>query len=78
MLRKHHSLLLNWFRARGQFSSGIVEGLDTKTKLTTGKAYGFRTYRVIEIALYHALGHLPVPDTTEKFLPPQKNLWVDT
>ena len=60
-------LLLNWFWAEGRFSSGVVEGLDNKAKLTTGKAYGFRTYRGIEIALYHALGDLPVPKTTYEF-----------
>jgi len=26
------------------------------------KSYGFRTYRVLELALYHSLGKLPVPD----------------
>jgi len=56
MLRRHRPLLLNWFRAKKQFSSGIVEGFNTKAKLTTRKAYGFRTYRAAEIALYHALG----------------------
>jgi len=44
MLRRHRPLLLNWFRAKKQFSSGIVEGFNTKAKLTTRKAYGFRTY----------------------------------
>ena len=67
MLRQHRTLLLNWFRAKGQFSSGIVEGFNNKAKLTTRKAYGFRTYRAIEIALYHALGDLPVPETTHRF-----------
>ena len=67
MLRRHQPLLLNWFRAKKQFSSGIVEGLNTKAKLTTRKAYGFRTYHAAEIALYHALGALPVPETTHEF-----------
>jgi len=67
MLRRHRPLLLNWFRAKKRFSSGIVEGFNTKAKLTTRKAYGFRTYHAAEIALYHALGALPVPDTTHKF-----------
>ena len=67
MLRRHRPLLLNWFRAKKQFSSGIVEGFNTKAKLTTRKAYGFRTYRAAEIALYHALGALPVPKTTHVF-----------
>jgi len=67
MLRRHRPLLLNWFRAKKQYSSGIVEGFNTKAKLTTRKAYGFRTYKAAEIALYHALGALPVPITTHEF-----------
>ena len=67
MLRRHRPLLLNWFRAKKQFSSGIVEGFNTKAKLTTRKAYGFRTYHAAEIALYHALGALPVPEATHEF-----------
>lgn len=66
-VRRHRSLLLNWFRAKGQFSSGIVEGFNNKAKLTTRKAYGFRTYQAAEIALYHALGALPVPEATHEF-----------
>jgi len=66
-LRKHRPLLLNWFRAKGQFSSGIVEGFNNKAKLTTRKAYGFKTYHAAETALYHALGALPVPKTTHEF-----------
>lgn len=66
-LRKHRPLLLNWFRAKGQFSSGIVEGFNNKAKLTTRKAYGFKTYHAAEIALYHALGALPVPKVAHEF-----------
>ena len=66
MLRRHQPLLLNWFWAKKQFSSGIVEGFNTKAKLTTRKAYGFRTYHAAEIALYHTLGALPVPETTHE------------
>jgi transposase len=66
-LRRHRPLLLNWFRAKGQFSSGIVEGFNNKAKLTTRKSYGFRTYHAAEIALYHALGKLPTPPMTHRF-----------
>ena len=66
-LRKHRPLLLNWFRAKGQFSSGIVEGFNNKAKLTTRKAYGFKTYHAAEVALYHALGALPVPKVAHEF-----------
>ncbi|MBT4131039.1 MAG: ISL3 family transposase [Gammaproteobacteria bacterium] len=67
MLRNHKPLLLNWFRAKGQLSSGVVEGFNTKAKLTTRKAFGFRTFHGAEIALYHTLGNLPEPDFTHKF-----------
>ena len=67
MLRRHQLLLMNWFKVKGQFSSGIVEGFNTKAKLTTRKAYGFRTYHGAETALYHVLGALPVLKTTHEF-----------
>jgi hypothetical protein len=67
MLRAHRPLLLNWFRAQGRISAGAVEGFNNKAKLTTRTAYGFRTYRGIELALYHALGDLPEPDFTHRF-----------
>ena len=66
-LRHHEKLILNWFRAKGAISSGIVEGLNNKVKLTTRKAYGFRTYDAVETALYHNLGGLPEPEFTHKF-----------
>ena len=66
-LRAHRALLLNWFRAKKQFSSGAVEGFNNKAKLTMRKSYGFRTYRAAEIALYHTLGDLPQPKTTHTF-----------
>ena len=66
-LRKHKSLILNWFRARGEISSAAVEGLNNKSKLTIRKSYGFRSFRTAEIALYHALGKLPEPHFTHRF-----------
>lgn len=66
-LRKHQDLLLNWFRARGTISSGTVEGLNNKAKLTIRKSYGFRTANGIEIALFHGLGDLPEPEFTHEF-----------
>ena len=67
MLRGHRELLLNWFRAKGQLSSGVVEGFNTKVKLTSRKSFGFRTFRGAEIVLYHALGALPEPEFTHRF-----------
>lgn len=67
MLRNHRELLLNWFDAKGQVSVGAVEGMNNKAKTTTKKAYGFRTFKAIRIAYYHALGDLPQPAFTHRF-----------
>ena len=58
-LRQHRELILNYFRARKLISSGVVEGLNNQAKVTMRKSYGFRTYPVLELALYHSLGKLP-------------------
>jgi hypothetical protein len=66
-LRAHRDLILNYFRARKEFSSGVIEGLNNKAKVTMRKSYGFRTFRVTELALYHSLGKLPEPELTHRF-----------
>ncbi len=63
-LRSHRQLLLNYFKAKKQFSSGVIEGLNNKAKVTIRRSYGFRTFRVQELALYHSLGKLPEPELT--------------
>jgi transposase len=68
MLRSHQDLLMNWFKAKGEISSGVVEGLNNKIRVVTRRSYGFRTYDAMEIALYHTLGKLPEPDVlTHRF-----------
>jgi transposase len=67
MLQSHQPLILNWFRAKGELSSGPVEGLNNKIRVVTRRAYGFRTYDAMEIALYHTLGRLPEPKQTHRF-----------
>lgn len=67
MLRSHKNLILNWFRANGELSSGVVEGLNNKAKLTIRKAYGFRSMDHLQIALYHTMGALPEPKITHRF-----------
>lgn len=66
-IRRHKGLILNWFTAKKQFSSGIVEGLNNKIKLTMRKSYGFKNYKTIEVALYHSLGNLPEPPATHRY-----------
>ena len=67
MLRSHKELILNWFRADGQLSSGPVEGLNNKAKLAIKKAYGFKSLKYLKIALYHQLGGLVEPPLTHGF-----------
>ena len=66
-LRAHRELLLNYFKAKKPFSSGVVEGMNNKAKLTMRRSYGFRTFRILELALYHSLAKLPEPELTHEF-----------
>ena len=66
-LRTHRTLLLNYFKARKEFSSGVVEGLNNKAKVTMRRSYGFRTFPILELALYHSLGKLPEPELAHEF-----------
>lgn len=74
-LREHRRLILNWFRARKQYNAGIVEGLNANAKLRfrrrrrsiAPKAYGFRTFDAVQVALYHQLSCLPEPQITHRF-----------
>jgi transposase len=52
-LRQHRELILNYFRVQKLLSSGVVEGLNNKARVTMRKSYGFRTFRCLELALYH-------------------------
>lgn len=67
-LREHRELLLNWFRAKKQVSTAVVEAFNGLAKLGLRRARGFRTYRAMRIALFHQLGRLPEPELgTHKF-----------
>jgi transposase len=66
-LRSHRPLLLNWFKAKKLYSSGVVEGLNNKVRTTTKRSYGFRTYDVLQVTLYHNLAALPLPPSTHTF-----------
>ena len=66
-IRGHEPLIMNWFKAKKLYSSGAVEGMNRKVNLVTRKAYGYKTYEVLKIALFHALGDLPFPEMTHEF-----------
>jgi transposase len=66
-LRSHRPLIFNWFKAKGLINSGVVEGLNNKCRVVTRRSYGFRSFHVLQLALYHTLGNLPDPPVTHKF-----------
>ena len=66
-LRDYRELILNYFRAQKLLSSGVVESLNNKAKVTMRKSHGFRTFRCLELALYHSLGKLPEPESIHDF-----------
>jgi transposase len=54
-------------RLRSCFPAASWKGLNNKAKVTMRKSYGFRTFRCLELALYHSLGNLPEPESTHDF-----------
>lgn len=66
-VRRHEDLMMNWFKAKKTYSSGAVEGMNRKLNLITRRAYGFRSYEVLKVALFHTLGQLPEPERTHTF-----------
>jgi hypothetical protein len=65
MLRTHRRLSLNYFKAKKEFPAAASRALTTKPKMR--KSYGFRTLRILELALYHSLGKLPGPKLPVSF-----------
>jgi len=66
-VRRHQPLIMNWFKAKKAYSSAIVEGMNRKINLVTRKSFGFRSFNVLEIALFHNMGNLPEPEFTHRF-----------
>ena len=57
-LRKQKPLILNYFHAKKEFSSNIVEAFNNKAKLTIRKSYGFRSDKSRKIAIYQLVADL--------------------
>jgi len=66
-LQRHEPMLLNWIQARDEIMTGAVEGLNNKCRVVTRRAYGYRSFDVLEVMLYHTLGKLPMPELTHRF-----------
>jgi transposase len=67
MLRAHEELLLNYFRAKRQYNSGVVEGLNNKARVSLARSFGHRSSEILKLVLYHTLGDLPEPHSPHKF-----------
>lgn len=66
-LRAHEDLLMNYFKAGKIYSSGVVEGLNLRVGQCMRKAYGHRSFELLQVSLYHTLGKLPEPEFTHRF-----------
>jgi transposase len=66
-LQRHEPMLMNWIQARDEIMTGAVEGLNNKCRVVTRRAYGYRSFAVLEVMLYHTLGKLPMPELTHRF-----------
>lgn len=66
-IQRHESLLLNWIQARDEIMTGAVEGLNNKCRVVTRRAYGYRSFTVLEVMLYHTLAKLPMPELTHEY-----------
>ena len=66
-LRNHEDLLMNYFKAGKLYNSGIVEGLNLRINLCMRKAYGYRSFDLLQTFLYHTLGDLLEPKFTHRF-----------
>ena len=67
MLRAHQELLLNYFRAKRLYTNSIVEGMNHKARVSLARSYGHRSFKILQLVLYHNLGELPDPPTHHKF-----------
>ncbi len=66
-IRSHEELIMNWFEAKGELHLGAVEGLNNRLKSCIRNSYGVKTFKILELMLYHRLGKLPVPEEAHRF-----------
>ena len=50
-----------------QFMQICRRDTNNKAKVTMRKAYGYRTFKAVELSLYHVLGKLPEPKLAHDF-----------
>lgn len=60
MLRRHEGGILAYFDHR--IDNGAVEAMNNNTKAISHRARGFRSERVITLAMLHCMGRLELPE----------------
>jgi len=50
-MRNQEALLINYFKAGKLYNSGIVEGPNLRINLCMRKAYGYRSFDLLQISL---------------------------
>jgi transposase len=65
-IKRHKEQILNYFKT--PITNASVEGMNRKAKVVSQRAYGYRTVGTFQLALYHVMGDLPMPETTHRFL----------
>jgi hypothetical protein len=66
-LMAHEDLLMNYFKARKAYSSGIVEKLNFRVGQCMRKTYRHRSFELLQVSLFHTLGDLHEPVFTHTF-----------
>lgn len=64
-MRTNRGYLLNYFAI--PTATGVVEGLNNKTKAISHRSCGFRTAATFILASYYGSGRLPEPQTVYRF-----------
>ncbi len=67
MLRNHEDLLINYFRAKRQYTNAMVEGMNHKARVALARSFGHRSFDVLKLVLYHNLADLPEPPSSHNF-----------
>ncbi len=65
MIKRREEDILNYFKVK--ITNASVEGMNRKAKVVSQRAYGYRTFATFQLALYHVMGNLPMPETTHRF-----------
>lgn len=66
IIKRHKDRILSYFEV--PITNASVEGMNRKAKVVSQRGYGYKSVPTFQLALYHVLGGLPMPETAHKFL----------